>query len=169
MSLDAIWESSVPCSQEAGPCWGLLLFSVHSTVLLKQMPCCCLIQLDACLQGVKFALNSAQVPAVSKLDHDTLHLVWTEAKLQQQLDVLDHRWEMLVFRNLSLQFACSTCVFWFFKRTSLQVVFYRLHTKSLRLHIPANDTSLAYFINIEVQHKITYFWLLNMIYLVSTQ
>ncbi|OEL29253.1 hypothetical protein BAE44_0009728 [Dichanthelium oligosanthes] len=41
------------------------------------------------IDGVKFSLNSAQVPAVSKLDHDTLHLVWTEEKLQQQLDVYE--------------------------------------------------------------------------------
>jgi charged multivesicular body protein 7 len=45
---------------------------------------------------VKFPLASAQAPAVSKLDCDTLHLVWAEEKLQQQLDVLDRRWEMLV-------------------------------------------------------------------------
>jgi len=57
--------------------------------------------LDACLQGVKFALNSAQVPAVSKLDHDTLHLVWTEERLQQQLDVLDRRWEISRRRALA--------------------------------------------------------------------
>jgi hypothetical protein len=63
--------------------------------------CSAVIQLDACLQGVKVALNSAQVPAVSKLDHDTLHLVWTEERLQQQLDVLDRRWEMLVHFTVS--------------------------------------------------------------------
>ncbi|KAJ1283398.1 hypothetical protein BS78_03G125500 [Paspalum vaginatum] len=46
------------------------------------------------VEGVKFALTATQVPAVSKLDHDTLHLVWTQEKLQEQLDVLDHRWEI---------------------------------------------------------------------------
>nr|CAB3472918.1 unnamed protein product [Digitaria exilis] len=54
------------------------------------------------VEGVKFALNSAQVPAVSKLDHDTLHLVWTEEKLQDQLDVLDRRWEMLVYEAIQI-------------------------------------------------------------------
>lgn len=53
------------------------------------------------IEGVKFALNSAQVPAVSKLDHDTLHLVWTEERLQQQLDVLDRRWEISRRRALA--------------------------------------------------------------------
>uniref|UniRef100_J3KYX8 Charged multivesicular body protein 7 n=1 Tax=Oryza brachyantha TaxID=4533 RepID=J3KYX8_ORYBR len=46
------------------------------------------------IEGVKFSLMAAQVPAVSKLDYDTLHLVWTEEKLQQQLDVLDRQWEI---------------------------------------------------------------------------
>ncbi|WVZ71528.1 hypothetical protein U9M48_020103 [Paspalum notatum var. saurae] len=46
------------------------------------------------VEGVKLALTATQVPAVSKLDHDMLHLVWTQEKLQQQLDVLDHRWEI---------------------------------------------------------------------------
>jgi len=93
MHFDAIWESSVPCSQEAGPYWGCSAF--YCFCWSKWLAV--FIQLDACLQGVKFALNSAQVPAVSKLDHDTLHLVWTEERLQQQLDVLDRRWEMLVY------------------------------------------------------------------------
>ncbi|KAF8661873.1 hypothetical protein HU200_056833 [Digitaria exilis] len=53
------------------------------------------------VEGVKFALNSAQVPAVSKLDHDTLHLVWTEEKLQDQLEVLDRRWEISRRRALA--------------------------------------------------------------------
>jgi charged multivesicular body protein 7 len=46
------------------------------------------------LQGVKFSLMAAQVPAVSKLDHNTLHLILTEEKLQQQLDVLDRQWQI---------------------------------------------------------------------------
>lgn len=71
-------------------------FLVHYVILLKQVPTSMLhfVQLDSCLQGVKVALTASQVPAVSKLDHDTLHLVWTEEKLQEQLDVLDRRWEM---------------------------------------------------------------------------
>ncbi|XP_008672527.1 uncharacterized isoform X1 [Zea mays] len=59
------------------------------------------IELDSCLQGVKVALTASQVPAVSKLDHDTLHLVWTEEKLQEQLDVLDRRWEISRRRALA--------------------------------------------------------------------
>jgi hypothetical protein len=52
---------------------------------------------------------AAQVPAVSKLDHNTLHLILTEEKLQQQLDVLDRQWQMLVyFPTLFLQFGCMT-------------------------------------------------------------
>jgi hypothetical protein len=95
--LGAIWESKISCRPEAGHSSGLLL--------LLSIICCSsaasallyVIQLYSCLQGVKFALNAAQVPAVSKLDHDTLHLVWTEEKLQQQLDALDRQWEMLVY------------------------------------------------------------------------
>ncbi|KAG8045264.1 hypothetical protein GUJ93_ZPchr0008g12300 [Zizania palustris] len=46
------------------------------------------------VEGVKFALMASQVSTISKLDYDTLHLIWTEEKLQQQLDVLDQRWEI---------------------------------------------------------------------------
>uniref|UniRef100_A0A804N2E0 SNF7 family protein n=1 Tax=Zea mays TaxID=4577 RepID=A0A804N2E0_MAIZE len=53
------------------------------------------------IEGVKVALTASQVPAVSKLDHDTLHLVWTEEKLQEQLDVLDRRWEISRRRALA--------------------------------------------------------------------
>lgn len=53
------------------------------------------------IEGVKFALTAAQVPAISKLDQDALHLVWTEEKLQQQLDVLDRRWEISRRRALA--------------------------------------------------------------------
>ncbi|TVU21360.1 hypothetical protein EJB05_30990, partial [Eragrostis curvula] len=53
------------------------------------------------IQGIKFALSAAQVPALSKLDHDTLHLVWTEEKLQQQLEALDRQWEISRRRALA--------------------------------------------------------------------
>ncbi|KAL6598790.1 hypothetical protein ACP70R_046050 [Stipagrostis hirtigluma subsp. patula] len=53
------------------------------------------------VEGVKFALAAAQAPAVSKLDHDTLHLVWAEERLQQQLDVLDRQWEISRRRALA--------------------------------------------------------------------
>ncbi|CAM0881021.1 unnamed protein product [Alopecurus aequalis] len=46
------------------------------------------------VEGVKFPLVSTQAPTVSKLDCDILHLIWAEEKLQQQLDVLDRRWEI---------------------------------------------------------------------------
>ncbi|KAK3164156.1 hypothetical protein QOZ80_1AG0013400 [Eleusine coracana subsp. coracana] len=53
------------------------------------------------VQGIKFALSTTRVTAVSKLDHDALHLVWTEEKLQQQLDALDRRWEISRRRALA--------------------------------------------------------------------
>ncbi|KAE8671231.1 hypothetical protein F3Y22_tig00111983pilonHSYRG00034 [Hibiscus syriacus] len=44
--------------------------------------------------GIKVSLSSEVVSAISSLDFDTLHLIWTQEKLQQQLDVIDRRWEM---------------------------------------------------------------------------
>ncbi|KAE8703610.1 SNF7 family protein, putative isoform 2 [Hibiscus syriacus] len=46
------------------------------------------------IEGIKVSLSSAVVSGVSSLDFDTLHLIWTQEKLQQQLDVMDRRWEM---------------------------------------------------------------------------
>ncbi|KAB1999091.1 hypothetical protein ES319_D12G137100v1 [Gossypium barbadense] len=46
------------------------------------------------IEGIKVSLSSAVVSGVSSLDFDTLHLIWTQEKLQQQLDVIDRRWEM---------------------------------------------------------------------------
>ncbi|XVF72856.1 hypothetical protein PTKIN_Ptkin12aG0154300 [Pterospermum kingtungense] len=46
------------------------------------------------IEGIKVSLTSAVVSGVSSLDFDTLHLVWTLEKLQQQLDVIDRRWEL---------------------------------------------------------------------------
>ncbi|XP_022757712.1 charged multivesicular body protein 7 isoform X2 [Durio zibethinus] len=46
------------------------------------------------IEGIKVSLSSAAVSSVSSLDFDTLHLIWTQEKLQQQLDVIDRRWEM---------------------------------------------------------------------------
>ncbi|EOX95478.1 SNF7 family protein, putative isoform 3 [Theobroma cacao] len=43
--------------------------------------------------GIKVSLSSAVVSSVSSLDFDTLHLIWTQEKLQQQLDVIDRRCE----------------------------------------------------------------------------
>ncbi|KAG4115710.1 hypothetical protein ERO13_D12G123000v2 [Gossypium hirsutum] len=45
------------------------------------------------IEGIKVSLSSAVVSGVSSLDFDTLHLIWTQEKLQQQLDVIDRRWE----------------------------------------------------------------------------
>ncbi|XVF22213.1 hypothetical protein REPUB_Repub12eG0154300 [Reevesia pubescens] len=46
------------------------------------------------IEGVKVSPSSAVVSSVSSLDFDSLHLIWTQEKLQQQLDVIDRRWEM---------------------------------------------------------------------------
>ncbi|KAM0954617.1 putative Snf7 family protein [Dioscorea sansibarensis] len=45
------------------------------------------------MEGVKVSLVSASVPNISSLDCDVLHLICTTEKLQQQLDVIDKRWE----------------------------------------------------------------------------
>jgi hypothetical protein len=76
----------------------LLRFTIFTVHFLRfccsKFPTVFLPKLGCYIQGVKFPLVSAQAPAVSKLDSDTLHLVWAEERLQQQLDVLDRRWEM---------------------------------------------------------------------------
>lgn len=46
------------------------------------------------MEGIKVSLSSAAVSGVSSLDFDTLHLIWTQEILQQQLDVFDRRWEL---------------------------------------------------------------------------
>ncbi|KAK8509740.1 hypothetical protein V6N13_093590 [Hibiscus sabdariffa] len=46
------------------------------------------------IEGIKVSLTSSSLSTVSSLDFDTLHLIWTQEKLQQQLDVIDRRWEM---------------------------------------------------------------------------
>ncbi|KAK6285923.1 hypothetical protein POUND7_012102 [Theobroma cacao] len=45
------------------------------------------------IEGIKVSLSSAVVSSVSSLDFDTLHMIWTQEKLQQQLDVIDRRCE----------------------------------------------------------------------------
>ncbi|XP_039128678.1 uncharacterized protein LOC120264867 isoform X3 [Dioscorea cayenensis subsp. rotundata] len=45
------------------------------------------------IEGVKVSLVSASVLNISSLDCDVLHLICTTEKLQQQLDVIDKRWE----------------------------------------------------------------------------
>ncbi|KAJ0980042.1 hypothetical protein J5N97_015516 [Dioscorea zingiberensis] len=45
------------------------------------------------IEGVKVSLVSASVPNISSLDFDVLHLICTTEKFQQQLDVIDKRWE----------------------------------------------------------------------------
>ncbi|XP_010240814.1 PREDICTED: uncharacterized protein LOC104585580 isoform X2 [Nelumbo nucifera] len=47
------------------------------------------------IEGVKVSLVPAVVPSISSLDCDVLHLIWTTEKLQQQLDAIDQRYEML--------------------------------------------------------------------------
>ncbi|XP_034908658.1 uncharacterized protein [Populus alba] len=46
------------------------------------------------IEGVKISLSSASVPAISSLDLDVLHLIWTAQKLEDQIDVIDRRYEM---------------------------------------------------------------------------
>lgn len=45
------------------------------------------------MEGVKLSLSSQAVSSISGLDYDVLHLVSTAEKLQQQLDVINKRWE----------------------------------------------------------------------------
>lgn len=47
------------------------------------------------IEGVKISLSTTAVSGPSSLDYDTLHLIWTVEKLQQQLDVIDQRYEIL--------------------------------------------------------------------------
>ncbi|KAK9282142.1 hypothetical protein L1049_005054 [Liquidambar formosana] len=47
-----------------------------------------------CIEGVKVSLSPAAVSSITSLDCDVLHLIWTTEKLQQQLDVIDQRYEM---------------------------------------------------------------------------
>ncbi|XP_010909481.2 uncharacterized protein [Elaeis guineensis] len=46
------------------------------------------------IEGVKLSLVPVSVSSISRLDYDALHLNWTTEKLQQQLDVIDRRWEI---------------------------------------------------------------------------
>ncbi|KAI4301607.1 hypothetical protein L6164_034868 [Bauhinia variegata] len=46
------------------------------------------------IEGVKISLSTAAVSSISNLDYDVLHLIWTTEKLQQQLDVIDRRYEL---------------------------------------------------------------------------
>ncbi|EEF47153.1 charged multivesicular body protein 7 [Ricinus communis] len=57
------------------------------------------------VEGIKVSLSSALVPAISSLDFDVLHLIWTAEKLQQQIDVIDQRYELS--RNSALAYLKS--------------------------------------------------------------
>ncbi|CAK7348555.1 unnamed protein product [Dovyalis caffra] len=46
------------------------------------------------IEGVKISLSSASVLAISNLDLEVLHLIWTTKKLEDQIDVIDRRYEM---------------------------------------------------------------------------
>ncbi|XP_062178199.1 uncharacterized protein LOC133883036 [Alnus glutinosa] len=46
------------------------------------------------LEGIKVSLSPAPVSKISNLDYDVLHLIWTTERLQQQLNVIDRRYEM---------------------------------------------------------------------------
>ncbi|KAM1668454.1 hypothetical protein TB2_047300 [Malus domestica] len=45
------------------------------------------------IEGVKLSLSASSFPSISSLDCDVLHLIWTTEKLQQQLHVIDQRYE----------------------------------------------------------------------------
>ncbi|XP_048434463.1 uncharacterized protein LOC103936663 isoform X2 [Pyrus x bretschneideri] len=45
------------------------------------------------IEGVKLSLSASSLPSISSLDCDVLHLIWTTEKLQQQLHVIDQRYE----------------------------------------------------------------------------
>ncbi|KAK3026939.1 hypothetical protein RJ639_040345 [Escallonia herrerae] len=45
------------------------------------------------IEGVKISLLPRAVSGITSLDFDVLHLIWTEEKLQQQVDVIDQRYE----------------------------------------------------------------------------
>lgn len=47
------------------------------------------------LEGVKVSLSATTVAGITTLDYDILHLIWTTEKLQQQLDVIDQRYDVL--------------------------------------------------------------------------
>ncbi|XP_072985705.1 uncharacterized protein [Typha latifolia] len=59
-----------------------------------------IIRKEDFIEGVKLSLVAASVPGISRLDYDVLQLIWMTEKLQQQLDVIDHRWE--ISRKLAL-------------------------------------------------------------------
>ncbi|CAH2063134.1 unnamed protein product [Thlaspi arvense] len=46
------------------------------------------------IEGVKVSLSEAALPSISTLDCDILHLLRTTEKLQDRLEVMDHRCEM---------------------------------------------------------------------------
>ncbi|XP_021897238.1 uncharacterized protein LOC110814169 isoform X3 [Carica papaya] len=45
------------------------------------------------IEGIKVSLTPAAVPSISSLDCDVLHLIWTTEKLQEQLDLIDQRYQ----------------------------------------------------------------------------
>ncbi|RYR09796.1 hypothetical protein Ahy_B05g078207 [Arachis hypogaea] len=44
-------------------------------------------------QSVKISSSTFTLSSISNLDYDILYLIWTTEKLQQQLDVIDGRYE----------------------------------------------------------------------------
>ncbi|KAK9136522.1 hypothetical protein Sjap_007116 [Stephania japonica] len=67
------------------------------------------------IKGVKISLAPVVVPIVSELDSNVLHLSWTAEKLQQQLDVIDQRWERsrkgaIAFKQSGNKLAALRCV-----------------------------------------------------------
>ncbi|KAF7804981.1 charged multivesicular body protein 7 [Senna tora] len=46
------------------------------------------------VEGVKISLSTAALSSVSNLDSDVLYMIWTTERLQEQLDVIDQRYEL---------------------------------------------------------------------------
>ncbi|XP_028791392.1 charged multivesicular body protein 7 [Neltuma alba] len=46
------------------------------------------------VEGIKISLSTSALSHISNLDYDILHLIWTTERLQQQLDMIDQRYEL---------------------------------------------------------------------------
>ncbi|CAA6668865.1 unnamed protein product [Spirodela intermedia] len=46
------------------------------------------------VEGLKVSLVPSSVPSLTSLDYEILHLIWTMEKMQQQVDMIDQRWEL---------------------------------------------------------------------------
>ncbi|CAA7405771.1 unnamed protein product [Spirodela intermedia] len=46
------------------------------------------------VEGLKVSLVPSSVSSLTSLDYEILHLIWTMEKMQQQVDMIDQRWEL---------------------------------------------------------------------------